>query len=35
MDLTNATEAVLEQLRQADNNMDFLETLGKNSRGRD
>ncbi len=35
MDVTNATEAVLEQLRQTDNNMEFLETLGKNSRGRD
>ena len=32
MDLTNATEAVLEQLRQTDNNMEFLETLGKNGR---
>jgi transcription termination factor Rho len=29
MDLTNATEAVLEQLRQTDNNMEFLETLGR------
>jgi transcription termination factor Rho len=35
MDITNATEAVLEQLRQTDNNMEFLETLGKNGRGRD
>ncbi len=33
MDLTNATEAVLEQLRQTDNNMEFLETLGKNGSG--
>ena len=32
MDLTNATEAILEQLRQTDNNMEFLETLGKNGR---
>jgi len=30
LDLTNATEAVLEQLRQSDDNMEFLETLGKN-----
>ena len=30
MDLTNATEAVLDQLRQTDDNMEFLETLGKN-----
>lgn len=29
LDLTNATEAILENLRQTDNNMDFLETLGK------
>jgi transcription termination factor Rho len=32
LDLTNATEAVLDNLRQSDNNMDFLETLGKNSK---
>ena len=32
MDLTNATEAVLDNLRQTDNNMEFLETLGKNGR---
>ncbi|MBL8058439.1 MAG: transcription termination factor Rho [Anaerolineales bacterium] len=32
LDLTNATEAVLDNLRQTDNNMDFLETLGKNGR---
>src|SRR5262245_33460263 len=32
MDLTNATEAVLDQLRQTDNNMEFLETLGKNGK---
>ncbi len=32
MDLTNATEAVLDNLRQTDNNMDFLETLGKNGK---
>ncbi len=32
MDITNATEAILDNLRQADNNMDFLETLGKNGR---
>jgi transcription termination factor Rho len=30
MDLTNATEAVVDNLRQTDNNMEFLETLGKN-----
>ncbi len=30
LDLTTATEAVLDQLRQADDNMEFLETLGKN-----
>ncbi|HLE26960.1 MAG TPA: transcription termination factor Rho [Anaerolineales bacterium] len=30
MDITNATEAVLDQLRQSDDNMEFLETLGKN-----
>ncbi|MDW8325123.1 MAG: transcription termination factor Rho [Anaerolineales bacterium] len=35
MDITTATEAVLEQLRQTENNMEFLETLGKNGRGRD
>lgn len=29
LDLTNATEAILENLRQTDNNMEFLETLGK------
>jgi len=29
MDITNATEAVLDQLRQSDDNMEFLETLGK------
>ena len=34
MDITNATEAILEQLRQTDNNMEFLETLGKNGRDR-
>ncbi|MBL8096307.1 MAG: transcription termination factor Rho [Anaerolineales bacterium] len=34
MDITNATEAIVEQMRQADNNLDFLEKLGKNSRGR-
>jgi transcription termination factor Rho len=34
MDITNATEAIIEQMRQADNNLDFLEKLGKNSRGR-
>jgi transcription termination factor Rho len=32
MDLTTATEAVLDQLRQTDNNMEFLETLGKNGK---
>jgi transcription termination factor Rho len=32
LDLTNATEAILEQLRQTDNNLEFLESLGKNSR---
>ncbi len=30
MDITNATEAILDNLRQTDNNMEFLETLGKN-----
>jgi len=30
MDITNATEAILEQLRQTDDNIEFLETLGKN-----
>ncbi len=30
LDITNATEAVLDQLRQTDDNMEFLETLGKN-----
>ncbi len=34
MDITNATEAIIEQMRQADNNLDFLEKLGKNGRGR-
>jgi transcription termination factor Rho len=34
MDITNATEAILDQLRQTDNNMEFLETLGKNGRER-
>ncbi|MGQ0604622.1 MAG: transcription termination factor Rho [Anaerolineales bacterium] len=33
LDITNATEAILENLRQTDNNMDFLETLGKNGSG--
>jgi transcription termination factor Rho len=32
MDITSATEAVLDQLRQSDNNMEFLEQLGKNGR---
>ncbi len=32
MDLTNATEAVLDNLRQTDNNMEFLEKLGKNGK---
>ncbi|MGH2521309.1 MAG: transcription termination factor Rho [Anaerolineales bacterium] len=32
MDITNATEAVLDQLRQTDDNMEFLETLGKNGK---
>jgi len=32
MDITNATEALLDQLRQTDDNMEFLETLGKNGR---
>ncbi len=32
MDITNATEAILENLRQTDNNIEFLETLGKNGR---
>ena len=32
MDITNATEAILDNLRQTDNNMEFLETLGKNGR---
>jgi transcription termination factor Rho len=32
LDLTNATEAVLDQLRQTDDNMEFLETLGKNGK---
>jgi transcription termination factor Rho len=32
MDITNATEAILENLRKTDNNMEFLETLGKNGR---
>jgi len=30
LDITNATEAILDNLRQTDNNMEFLETLGKN-----
>jgi transcription termination factor Rho len=29
MDITNATEAIIEQIRQTDNNLDFLESLGK------
>jgi transcription termination factor Rho len=33
LDITNATEAILDNLRQTDNNMDFLETLGKNGGG--
>src|SRR3989304_1548928 len=28
MDITNATEAILDNLRQTDNNMEYLETLG-------
>ncbi len=32
MDITNATEAILEQLRQSDDNIEFLETLGKNGK---
>jgi transcription termination factor Rho len=32
LDITNATEAILDNLRQTDNNMEFLETLGKNGR---
>jgi transcription termination factor Rho len=32
MDITNATEAVLDQLRQTDDNMEFLETLGRNGK---
>jgi len=32
MDITNATEAILDRMRQTDNNMEFLETLGKNGR---
>jgi transcription termination factor Rho len=32
MDITTATEAVLDQLRQTDDNMEFLETLGKNGK---
>ena len=32
MDLTTATEAILDQLRQSENNMEFLEQLGKNGR---
>ena len=32
MDITNATEAILDNMRQTDNNMEFLETLGKTSR---
>ena len=31
MDITNATEAILDRMRQTDNNMEFLETLGKNN----
>jgi transcription termination factor Rho len=27
MDLTNATEAIIERMRKTDNNQDFLETL--------
>ncbi len=34
MDITNATEAIIDQMRQADSNLDFLEKLGKNGRGR-
>ncbi|HRF49508.1 MAG TPA: transcription termination factor Rho [Anaerolineales bacterium] len=34
MDITNATEAIVDQMRQADSNLDFLEKLGKNGRGR-
>jgi hypothetical protein len=30
LDITNATEAILDNLRQTDDNMEFLETLGKN-----
>ncbi len=29
MDITNATEAIIEQIRQTDNNLEFLESLGK------
>lgn len=32
MDITNATEAILDNLRQTDDNMEFLETLGKNGK---
>lgn len=35
LDLTNATEAILENIRQTDNNMEFLETLGKAGGGGD
>ncbi len=34
MDITNATEAIIDQMRQADSNLEFLEKLGKNGRGR-
>jgi transcription termination factor Rho len=33
-DMTNATEAIVEQMRQADNNMDFLESLSSSRNGR-
>jgi transcription termination factor Rho len=32
LDITNATEAILDNLRQTDDNMEFLETLGKNGK---
>ncbi len=32
MDIINATEAILDNLRQTDDNMEFLETLGKNGK---
>jgi transcription termination factor Rho len=32
LDITNATEAVLEQLRQSEDNLEFLEMLGKNGK---